>query len=140
MIKKTKWIIIIVTITVILFATIGFYAIYFYETDETSIEFDVFKNMARNTTCADITNKLFIIDNQILFWVVEGNCPDASYLYTLFGNNPDEILCKRYDSIAGPQEQCNNDNYRDIFQIIIDNIDADNLGLDATHKVSEISF
>ncbi|MFE3846170.1 hypothetical protein ACFL1L_04865, partial [Thermoplasmatota archaeon] len=116
------------------------YLIYFYETDETAIKFDVFKNMAKNTTCADITNKLFIIDNQIVFWTVEGNCPDASYSYTLFGNNPDKILCKRYDSIAGPQEQCNNDNYQEIFQIIIDNIDADNLGLDAYHKVSEISF
>ena len=139
MISKTKSIIFI-AIIVILFVIVGIYLIYFYETDETSIEFDVFKNMARNTTCADITNKLFIIDNQILFWVVEGNCPDASYSYTLFGNNPDEILCKRYDSIVGPQEQCNNDNYQEIFQIIIDNIDTDNLGLDATHKVSEISF
>ena len=139
MINKTKPIIFI-TIIIILLIIVSIYLIYFYEKDETAIEFDVFKNMARNTTCADITNKLFIIDNQILFWVVEGNCPDASYSYTLFGNNPDEILCKRYDSIAGPQEQCNNDNYLEIFQIIVDNIDADNLGLDATQKVSEISF
>jgi len=138
MIKKTKWIIIIVTIAVILFATIGIYAMYFFEKEEISIELDIFKNLARNATCSDITNELFVIDNQMVFWITEGNCPDASYVYTLFGSNPNEILCKRYDSIAGPQEKCYKEDFHYIFQIIIDNPNDDNLGLDQNHQVTKI--
>jgi hypothetical protein len=140
MIKKTKWMIIIVTIAVILFAIVGIYAIYFSETEEISIELDDFRNVASNATCADITNELFVIDNQIVFWAIEGNCLDASYAYTLFGNTPNEILCKRYDSIAGPREQYYDEGYQEIFQIIIDNLNADDLGLGGNHKVTEILF
>jgi uncharacterized protein YpmB len=136
--NKTKWIIIITII--ILIAVVSIFILYFYETDETSIELDNFKDIARNATCSDITNNLFVIDNKMVFWVVEGNCPDASYTYTLYGNNPDEIYCKKYDSIAGPQEQCNNEDYQEIFQIITDNLDNDNLGLDENYKVTKVNF
>ncbi|MFE3845420.1 hypothetical protein ACFL1L_00980 [Thermoplasmatota archaeon] len=139
MIKKTKWIL-ITAVVIILFSIAGIYIIYVYETDETSIELDVFRDMAKNASCSDIANKLFVIDNQMVFWIIEGNCPDASYSYTLFGNNPDEILCKKFDSIAGPQEQCLNDDSQEIFQIIIDNIDADNLGLNTNYKITEIEI
>ena len=140
MMKKTEWIIIIVSIAVILFAIVGIYAIYFSETEEISIELDDFRNVATNATCADITNELFVIDNQIVFWATEGNCPDASYAYTLFGSTPKEILCKRYDSIAGPQEQYYDEGYQEIFQSIINNLNADDLGLEGNHKVTEILF
>ena len=136
--NKTKLIIIITII--ILIAAVSIFILYFYETDETSIELDNFKDIARNATCSDITNNLFVIDNKMVFWVVEGNCPDASYTYTLYGNNPDDIYCKKYDSIAGPQEQCNNEDYQEIFQIIIDNLDNDNLGLDENYKVTKVNF
>ena len=108
--KKTKLAIIILAIAVILFFIIGIYVTYFSET-ESIIEMDVFRNIASNATCSDITNELFLINNQMVFWVTEGNCPDASYAYTLFGNNPNEILCKKHDSIAGPQEQCYDEGF-----------------------------
>ena len=136
--NKTKWIIIITIL--ILIAAVSIFILYFYETDETSIELDNFRDIARNATCADITNNLFVIDNKMVFWVVEGNCPDASYTYTLYGDNPDEIYCKKYDSIAGPQEQCNNEDYQEIFQIITDNLDNGNLGLDENYKVIKVNF
>ena len=137
--KQTKWILII-TIAILLIAIVSIYIFYYYESDETSIELDNFKDMAKNAICADITNNLFAIDNKMVFWMVEGNCPDASYTYTLYGMNPDEIYCKKYDSIAGPQEQCNNVDYQEIFQIITDNLDTDNLGLDENYKVTEVNF
>jgi hypothetical protein len=139
MIKNIRLIIIIV-IVLILFVISGTLIVYFKETDKTSIGLDVFKNMASNATCSDITNKLFVIDNQMVFWITEGICPDASYVYTLFGITPDEVLCKRFDSIAGPQEQCNDEDFREIFQIIVDNLDADDLGLDVNHIVTEVLF
>ncbi len=139
MVNKTKWTLII-TIAIIIIAAMSIFIFFFYETDETSIELDNFKDMARNATCADITNKLFIIDNKMVFWVVEGNCPDASYTYTLYGKSPEEIFCKKYDSIAGSQEKCNNDDYQEIFQKITDNFDTNNLGLDENHKVTEVNI
>ena len=114
MIKNTKWIIFIITMIVIFFIIVGYYSFNLSEKEETSIELNIFRNIARNATCADITNKLFLIDNQMVFWITEGNCADASYAYTLFGSNPDEIVCKRFDSIAGPQEQCNDEYFLDI--------------------------
>ena len=130
----------IITIVIILIAAMSIFILYFYETDETSLELNKFKDIARNASCADITNNLFVIDNKIVFWVVEGKCPDASYTYTLYGENPNEIYCKKYDSIAGPQEQCNNEDYQEIFQIITDKLGTDNLGLDETYKVTTVNF
>ena len=91
---------------------------YNYKPDDTSIDLDIFKNLAKNSTCSDIANKLFTIDNQIVFWRKEGSCSDASYSYILFGNNPNEVLCEKFDSIAGPQIVCNNENYKGIFYTI----------------------
>ena len=136
--NKTK-LILLITIIIILIAAGSIFIFYFYETDETSIELDDFKDIARNAICADITNNLFVIDNEMVFWVVEGNCPDASYTYTLYGDNPDEIYCKKFDSIAGPQEQCNNEDYQEIFYTIINNLNDDNLGLESI-RVSEVNF
>ena len=87
MIMKIIWMIIVI-VTVILFALFGIYAIYFSEPGEISLELDDFRMVVNNATCADITNELFVIDNQIVFWVTEGNCPDASYTYPLFDNTP----------------------------------------------------
>ena len=140
MIKKTKWIIFIITMIVIFFIIVGYYSFNLSEKEETSIELKNFRNIARNATCADKTNKLFLIDNQMVFWITEGNCADASYAYTLFGSNPNEIICKRFDSIVGPQEQCNDEDYLEVFLIIIDNLDADNLGLDGNYKITEVLF
>jgi hypothetical protein len=138
MIRKTRWL--LISIVVIIISLICVYTFYFYESDETYFELDELRYMASNATCSDITNKMFVIDNQFVFWIVEGNCPDASYSYTLFGNSPDEILCKRFDSIAGPQEQCIDESYQEIFQIICDNKDAEDLGLDKNHKITEIEI
>ena len=130
----------IISIIVILFVIVGIYIIYIHRTDENSIDLNVFKNMASNATCSDVTNKLFVIDNQLVFWITEGNCPDASYSYTLFANTPNEILCKKYDSIAGPQEKYLDEKYKEFFQTITDNIHVDNFGLDESYKVTEVLF
>ena len=139
MIRKTK-LLVISLVVIVLFALVSIFIFYFYETDKISIDLDEFRNMASNATCSDITNKMFVIDNQIVFWIVQGNCPDASYSYTLFGNNPDEILCKKFDSIAGPQGQCYDESYQEIFQTVTNNINSSDLGLDTNHKITEIEI
>ena len=135
--KKILYVVISVII-LLLFLILLFYV--FFEKDEVSINIDDFKDLALNANCADQINDLFIIDNKLVLWIVEGNCSDASYSYTLFGNNTDIILCKEYDTIAGPKRECFDDDYKDIFQMIIENINTDDFGLGINHKVEKILF
>jgi hypothetical protein len=65
-----------------------------------------FQELARAAECADIHNRLFLIDEQWVFWDRAGDCPDASYSQTLYGGTPDHVLCTVYDSIAGPEKDC----------------------------------
>lgn len=109
---------------------------YNFYSNEPEINLDFFREMAENeTSCSDIRNELYLIDENLVFWIVEGSCSDASYSYTLFGENPQKILCKVFDSIAGPQEICNDEKYLEIFNVLTSKIDVYNFGLDDTHKV-----
>jgi len=135
--KKILYVVLSVIILLI-FLMLLFYV--FYEKDKVSINIEDFKDFALNANCADKTNDLFIIDNKMVLWIVEGSCSDASYSYTLFGNNTDIILCKEFDTIAGPNRECFDDNYEDIFQIIIENINTNDFGLGLNHKVEKILF
>jgi hypothetical protein len=135
---EKKILYVVISLIILLFLILLFYV--FYQGDELSINIDDFKDLALNANCADKTNDLFIIDNKMVLWIVEGNCSDASYSYTLFGNNSNIILCKEFDTIAGPRRECYNDGYKDIFQIIIENINTDNFGLGSNYKVKKILF
>ena len=85
--KKILYVVLSVIILLI-FLMLLFYV--FYEKDKVSINVEDFKDFALNANCADKTNDLFIIDNKMVLWIVEGSCSDASYSYTLFGNNTDQ--------------------------------------------------
>jgi len=135
---EKKMLYVVIFVIILLFLILLFYV--FHEKDKISINKDDFKDLALNANCADKTNDLFIIDNKMVLWIVEGNCSDASYSYTLFGNNTSIILCKEFDTIAGPKRECFNDDYKDIFQIIIENIDTNDFGLGLNHKVEKILF
>jgi hypothetical protein len=104
---------------------------------DSEINLDNFNEMAKNeTTCSDIRNELYLINDNLVFWIVEGSCSDASYSYTLFEDKPETVLCKVFDSIAGPQEFCNNEEYQDLFNILTDNIDNENFGLNNNYKIT----
>jgi len=107
-------------------------------TGTVGIDLENFREMARNETWANIRNQLFVIDNKLVFWIVEGQRPDAGYGYFLFGNNTENIICSRTDSIGGPQEICNDNNYRDLFHTMINNLNASDFGLGPTHQVIEV--
>jgi hypothetical protein len=96
--------------------------------------------MAQQAECADKRKDLYVIDNQIVFWAQEGlSCYDASYSYVLFGKNPQEILCRSADSIGGQQKSCENEDYREIFEDILNNLKEKDLGLGSLHSVQQIS-
>ena len=135
---KTKYYLITIIVVILLISLI--YFIFFNNKNEYTIELDGFRELALNADCADLSNDLFLINNEMVFWMVEGSCADASYKYTLFGNNPDDILCKEFDTIAGPNIEYFNEDYKELFQIIIDNRYNDDLGLGSDYIVTEILF
>lgn len=100
----------------------------------------LFVARAQQEACADIRNRLFLIDNRQVFWDRAGNCPDNSYAQRLYGATPDVLLCETYDSIAGPRTACTDEKYRAMFGTILKNLDQPDLGLGSAHKVEPIPF
>ena len=107
---------------------------------DTKVDLDSFRELARNAPCADIDNRLFLIDEAVLFWTREGNCPDNWYEHVLFGETPEKVICQLHDSIAGPVYTCNDSTYEAIFWTIVDNLDKEDLGLGPNHTVETIHF
>jgi len=103
------------------------------------IDLQPFIEMARSEVCADISNKLFLIDNELVLWDHSGNCSDAGYAAILYKETIEEVVCSHYDSIAGPQFSCE-PAYEEIFQTILQNLEKSDLGLGDDHVVEEISF
>ena len=107
--------------------------------NETDINLQPFIEMAKNAICADISNRLFVIDNEFVFWARRGRCPDNNYEYILYGKSIEEVICYKKDSIAGPQSSCD-PTYEEMFQTILQNLDEPDLGLSEDHVVEEVSF
>jgi hypothetical protein len=107
---------------------------------KTGIDLSPFIQLARNAECADIRNRLFLIDDELVLSDRVGNCADAGYLVILFGSSTDTVLCEYHDSIAGPVKNIYNEGYRVMFDTIIDNLDKSDLGLGSNHTVTEIHF
>ncbi len=99
-----------------------------------------FKAMARAGGCADIRNRLFLIDDQMVVWDRAGTCADAAYGLALYGSTPDQVLCVSHDSIAGPVKTCQDERYQDLFETIIENLTEPDLGLGPGHTVRAVSF
>jgi hypothetical protein len=106
----------------------------------TGVDLAPFRQMAREAPCADISNRLFLIDGELVFWQREGNCADAAYAYTLYGTTPDQILCTLYQTIAGPVDKCEDADYRGLFDTVVSNLGSPDLGLGAEHGVDPVSF
>jgi hypothetical protein len=101
-------------------------------------EWKPFVELARGSECANTRNRLFLIDQALVFWDRAGDCPDNSYSETLFGKSPDEVLCKLHDSIAGPMKNCADPSYADLFEIMIAHLDEPDLGLGPGHDVRQL--
>lgn len=108
---------------------------------KTTINMDPFIAMAKASGCSDQSNKLYTIDNSMVFWGVSGsNCPDHSYKLVLFGADTGKVYCKKNDSYGGPVEFVNDSTYLVLFHTIITNQSDDKLGLDLTHSVVNVKF
>jgi len=94
--------------------------------------------MARTSPCADTRNRLYLIDQKLVFWDRAGSCADAAYAQTLFDGAVDHQLCSFHDSIAGPMKGCADSRFGTLFDTIIANADKADLGLGPAHRVRAI--
>ena|SRR5688572_12468550 len=97
-----------------------------------------FVEMAREAGCADIRNRLFVIDQSLVLADHVGNCADASYSQTLFGKTVGQVLCVNHDSIAGPMKNCMDPSYAELFDTILTHLDEPDLGLGSSHTVLQL--
>ena len=103
-----------------------------------NIGIEKFIALAQKDPCAQARNDLYTIDGEFVFWAIEGYCSDGRYGFTLFGQNPDEILCTFEDSIAGSRKQCSQAIYDSLFDQILSNKEQKDLGLSPKHNVKLI--
>lgn len=97
-----------------------------------------FITLASSASCANLRNRLFVIDQKLVFWDKAGSCADAAYSLSLFGNTPQNILCSKSDTIAGPKTSCTDEQYRNMFDAIGQNLDKTDLGLGNGHLVQQL--
>jgi hypothetical protein len=107
---------------------------------DSAVDLAPFKEMARDGGCADIRNRLFLIDDQLVFWDRAGNCADAAYGEALYGSTPDQVLCTFHDSIAGPRKNCQDAQYQEMFDTMTSNLDKPDLGLGPGHTLQPVRF
>jgi hypothetical protein len=112
------------------------------DSPNTDVNLEPFRALARTSTCADVSNRLFLIDHQLVFWDRQSNCADASYARVLYERTVSDVICDVHDSIAGPQKAChdNDGRYTEMFDTIVDNLDKEDLGLGSAHTVEPIDF
>jgi len=109
---------------------------------EASPEVDLspFRDLARSSDCTDIKNRLFLIDDTLVLWDRQGQCPDASYLVRLSNGTTESVLCELHDSIAGPLKECPDEQYSALFETIIANLDEPDLGLGPGHTITPVAL
>lgn len=105
------------------------------------IDLGPFKELARSSSCADKSNRLFLIDDRLVFWDRDSQCADAAYARVLYLGSVDHVVCDLHDSMAGPQRSCQDpDADTALFDIMIENLGAPDLGLGSEHTVKAVEF
>lgn len=97
-----------------------------------------FVNLVKDANCANIKNRLFVIDQKQVLWDKAGSCADAAYSQTLYGMTPQTQLCSNSDSIAGPRLSCSDASSESLFKTMLQNLDKADLGLGSQHQVQQI--
>ena len=107
---------------------------------ETCVDVTSFQKMAREASCAQLSNQLFMIDCHLVFWDVEGTCADAYWNRTLYGCTPNEVMCRDWCTISGGMRVYADSSYQGLFETILTNLDRGDLGLGPRHEVTPIEF
>lgn len=98
------------------------------------------KREAKSAECADISNRLFVIDEKLVFWDRRGECPDNRYSYELRDLSTDAMVCNVRDTFGGPLGECSSPELQSLLNVMSANLGRTDLGLGSTHKIQAVSF
>jgi hypothetical protein len=99
------------------------------------IDENAFIQLALQATCADIKNRLYVVDQVVVLSDRAGSCPDASFAEVLYGRTVNDVFCTNQDSIAGPVKRCDAVAYQSMFDTMISNLAQPDLGLGPMHSI-----
>ena len=102
---------------------------------ESQVDENAFIQLALQATCADIKNKLYVVDQVLVLSDRAGSCPDASFGQVLYGRTVNDVYCTYQDSVAGAVKRCDMVAYQSMFDTMITNLAQPDLGLGQTHSV-----
>jgi hypothetical protein len=82
----------------------------------TFFDWDAFKVMPKNSTCAEISNEMRRLDSDttLMYMARKGTCADSSYSYTLYYMSPDSMVARYKDSLGTPVEYYVNETYKNL--------------------------
>jgi len=97
-----------------------------------------FIQFARSSDCTETRNRLFVIDEQMVFWERAGNCGDSAYEQKLWGTTLDRVLCTAADSLGGPQTTAPDPTRKPLFDTMVTHLTKPDLGLGSGHTVRQV--
>ena len=104
-------------------------------TAKSQVDENAFIQLALQATCADIKNKLYVVDQVLVLSDRAGSCPDASFGQVLYGRTVNDVYCTNQDSVAGAVKHCDMVAYQSMFDTMITNLAKPDLGLGPTHSI-----
>ena len=104
------------------------------------VDIAAFQAAAREASCAELRNKLFMIDRHLVFWDTESDCADAYWYKALYGCTLDDQLCCYRSTVAGARWEYTDSSYQFLFETIVTNHLQRDLGLGPYHEVLPIPF
>ena len=110
------------------------------ETDLSAPWWEPFVTASQGAQCVDIRNRLYVIDNQLVFTDQQGSCTDQMYSWVLYGRTVDDVKCAAYDSLGGSHNTCTDPSYRPMFNTILSHRDEADLGLGSSHHVMRVQI
>ncbi len=96
-----------------------------------------FTSAARADICADVRNRLFVIDNKFIFRDTAGTCADSAHAQLLYGATPEQVLCVDGELMG---KVCYHERHQALFLTLSRNAGLPDLGLGNEHSVVEIAL
>jgi len=105
---------------------------------DTPLDTGPFIALASKAPCPSTGNRLFAIDQKYVYWDRGASCADQ--VQRLYGTDAGKPLCVHVHSATGPYTSCSDASARALFDIILANRQAADLGLGAGRVVAQIGL
>lgn len=103
-------------------------------------DISAFVRMARAYECGQRHNRLHVIHATFVLWSTAGTCGNGAPVFQLYALYPEKRVCVKGENVMGPVHSCNTEEQRILFDKMVKNLDAPNLGMDTPDVVYEVDL